>query len=86
MVVTLPPPDPYEVALLEDPLLEIELDFPVPFELELLELLLPLPELPFAPPPPLLPPLPPPPPPFRRNRDLRFDEGSLIKGTNIEEV
>ena len=84
MVVTLPPPDPYEVALLEDPLLLIELDFPLPFELELLELLLPLPEPPFA--PPLLPPLPPPPPPFRRNRDLRFDEGSLRKGTNIEGV
>ena len=81
MVATLPPPDPYEVALLEDPLLLIELDFPLPFELELLELLLPLPEPPFA--PPLLPPLP---PPFRRNRDLRFDEDSLIKGTNIEEV
>jgi len=75
MVATLPPPDPYEVALLEDPLLVIELDFPVPFEL-------PLPEPPFTPPPPL----PRPPPPFRRNRELRFDEGSLIKGTNIEEV
>lgn len=84
MVATFPPPDPYEVALLEDPPLLIELDFPVPFELlELPELLLPLPEPPFA--PPLLPPpLPPPPPPFRRNRELRFGEGSLIKGTNIE--